>query len=76
VIELLPKPVENPARPQLVTPSAVELSQDALVVPSEILKKASALATGLTATSNAVDPNTVTSVLFIFLSSSGGNHVA
>ena len=64
-IQLPPKTVVNPAAKQAVTPAAVELSHESKLAPFCNDKNASAFAVGLTTTSNAADPNTVTSVLFI-----------
>src|SRR5204862_337568 len=63
-IELPPRIAVNPA-PQFAALNAIDVLQLKMVTPFCNDRNASAFAVGLTATSNVVDPKTVTSVLFI-----------
>jgi hypothetical protein len=67
----LPVTLNPAAAEQFVALTASDVLQLKMVAPFCNDKNPSALATGLTAASNAADPNTVTSVLFMYLSSSG-----
>jgi len=66
LIVLLPSNVVKPEAPHAATPAAVELSHVSVTPSLCSCKNESALAVGLTATSSAVDPNTVSSGLNMF----------